>query len=449
MDLLNRLRETEENKKELIELMMLMRIPMSILGFPEGSLQLIQQAERVAKELGETRHLANLYSAMGAYYTQAGDHLTALRYTKEAFEKARTSNDIELVVPLGYSLCLTYGATGMRNKIVDKIPDVIDLIEKSGRESDFFATGLHPYSYLCTQCGQALWYLGHFEQGEVFLEKGLRSAIQVGDLASLGAAELGYGHYLIIKSEWESAKNHYEEGLKYCEEAKWHLGTAVALIRIGYLCSLLGNPENGKRHAEKGLQIYREIKVEIYLSWCTYLIGLIHLDLGTMPLPDRSPRREASAARKFEGGSLWPGIRGDTAREFPTRFALLPVWRSGRRRRLATASPPDGRKRANWYLERSPAPSLVRHFPGFLPGSSGRPWLESLAFERRLAKPERFGILALAKDLSKALFHHGTDGRPLAGGHIARFLQQCIRYLYGRLHTAICIRLYVEMSSAD
>jgi hypothetical protein len=127
----------------------------------------------------------------------------------------------------------------------------------------------------------------------------------------------------------------------------------------------------------------------------------------------------------------------------------LPVWRSGRRRRHATASPPDERKRANWCPERSPAPSLVRHFPGFLPGSTGHPWLESLAFERRFAKPEGFGTLALAKDLSKALLHHGPDGRPLSGGHVTRFLQQRIRYLYGRLHTSIFIRLYVKMSSAD
>ena len=42
------------------------------------------------------------------------------------------------MVPLGFSLCTTYGVSGWYKEIIDKMPEVISLIEKTGRESDFF-----------------------------------------------------------------------------------------------------------------------------------------------------------------------------------------------------------------------------------------------------------------------------------------------------------------------
>ena len=66
--------------------------------------------------------------------------MTAIRYTEEGFEEALKAQDIDLMVPLGFSLCTTYSALGQYKKIVDKMPEVINLIEKEGRESDFFAT---------------------------------------------------------------------------------------------------------------------------------------------------------------------------------------------------------------------------------------------------------------------------------------------------------------------
>ena len=55
IDLLNKLPETAENKKEKMEILYLMRIPLVFLGYPEGSLGLLQEGERLSKELGDER----------------------------------------------------------------------------------------------------------------------------------------------------------------------------------------------------------------------------------------------------------------------------------------------------------------------------------------------------------------------------------------------------------
>ena len=65
VELLNRLPDSEETKKKLIEVIRLMRISQVLLGYPEGSLSFLQQGERLAKELGDTRNLAVFHSGMG------------------------------------------------------------------------------------------------------------------------------------------------------------------------------------------------------------------------------------------------------------------------------------------------------------------------------------------------------------------------------------------------
>jgi tetratricopeptide (TPR) repeat protein len=282
VQLLNRLPETEENKKELIEVIQLMGIPMHLLAFPEGSLSFLQLAERLAKELGDTRYLAALYSLTGSYYTHAGDHSVAIRYTEEGFEEARKAQDIELMVLLGFSLCFSYQASGQYEKIVDKIPEVINLIQKTGRESEFFTASINPYSSICGSCSTALCNLGNFGEGEALMEKALRNAVQVGDPVTLGMAQLYYGVFFYWIGDWTSAKEHLEKSIAHCEEAKWYLGVANGLCVLGHVHSFLGDPENGRRQAEKGLQMYRDRGSEPYLSYYYWAMGSIHLDLGDL-----------------------------------------------------------------------------------------------------------------------------------------------------------------------
>jgi class 3 adenylate cyclase/tetratricopeptide (TPR) repeat protein len=91
--LFNTLLETEENKKKCIEVIVLMRVPAMLLGYPEDSLTFFQQGERLAKELGDTRRLAGFYSSMGSYYTHAGNHSMAFKYTEEALRLSRKNNE--------------------------------------------------------------------------------------------------------------------------------------------------------------------------------------------------------------------------------------------------------------------------------------------------------------------------------------------------------------------
>lgn len=282
IDMLNKLPDTAENKKEKMELLDLMGSPLAFLGFPEGSLGILQQGEQLSKELGDERRLAGFYNVMGMYYSHRGDPQLGMKYSEAAFKEARKNRDIELMVPLAFGLSVSYSPAGEFYKIVDMAPAVIDLIEKSGRESDSFSAGVNPYSVLCSYCGQSMGYLEAFDEGKALLEKGLRYATKMNDLIALGFIEAHYGYFYIAKGDWKPSKEHFEKGIKHSEETKWILGSAVSWSGLGYACAMLGDPETGKRHAEKGLKIHRDSGVEMYLSMAHSYLGWIHLDLGDL-----------------------------------------------------------------------------------------------------------------------------------------------------------------------
>jgi tetratricopeptide (TPR) repeat protein len=303
VELLERLPETKEKKKELVEVIRLMRVPLGLLMFPEGSLSFFQRGERLAKELGDAGLLAAIYSGISQYYNFMGDYVTAMGYSEEAFEEARKEEDIELMAPLGTSLCLSWLGAGQFEKIVHKMPEVISLFEKTGRESDFSAMGMNPYSYICGHCGLALGLLGRFEEGKAYLEKALANAIRLGDPATLWFTQCYYGLLLTQKGDFEAAKERLEKCLAHGEEAKLHGEASASLCILGYVHSLLGDPGAGRRQAEEGLRMYRESGVEYLLSYFHWMMSSIHLELSDLANAGISMEEALRLSRK--NGERW------------------------------------------------------------------------------------------------------------------------------------------------
>ncbi len=295
--LVHRPPETEEIKRELIEVILLMRASVTLLNFPEDCLSYLQLGERLAKELGDSRELAAVYAWMGSYYSHAGDHRTATRCTEEAFEEACNAQDIELMAPLGCSLGFSYTGIGQFQKVIDKMPEVITLIEKKAREADFFVN-LNSHSYLSGLCGIASAHLGRFKEGKAFMEKALCSATRTGDSVTLAFAHLDMGMVFFVEGVFKAAKEHFEKCISYCEVAKYSFLMSLASFMLGSVLSLLGAPGAGRRQMEKGLQIYRESGIEVFLSFCHLLMGDIQTSSNDLEGAEISMEEALRLARK-------------------------------------------------------------------------------------------------------------------------------------------------------
>jgi tetratricopeptide (TPR) repeat protein len=204
---------------------------------------------------------------------------------------------------------MSYMGTGQFNIIANIIPGVIDLLEKKEMESDFFANPVNPYSTQCAYCGVSMGYLGNFEEGQMFLEKGLRHAAQIGDLRTLAIVENCWGWFFHTKGNWKYAIEHFQNCIKYGEEVKFLAILAWSWALLGHVYSFLGDPETGKRYVEKGLKIQRDAGFEWFLSFHPYFLGDICLKSGDLKnarrFTDEALRLSPKNNEKLVEGRSW------------------------------------------------------------------------------------------------------------------------------------------------
>jgi len=176
ISVLNQMPDTDENKKRGIEVRRLMSVLMLALVFPEDSLQILKEGEKLSKELGDERSLAHLCGSIGMYHVLRGDTLEAVEYLESAFKIAEEMQDIELMIPVGFQLCICYLTIGRMFRVTEVAPRVITALEHSQRESESFGGKFNLYSGLASTYGHASACLGNFEEAETQCEKGLRLA---------------------------------------------------------------------------------------------------------------------------------------------------------------------------------------------------------------------------------------------------------------------------------
>jgi len=282
INVLNQLPDTEENKRKQIEVRILLRGSMSVLGFPEDSLQILEQGERISKELGDERSLAEFYSSIGFYYTIQGDSLKGLKYAEKAFKEAEKIQDLDLAAPIAFDLCAPYNISGEYSKILDVAPKIIALLEKTQRESESFGRGVNVYPFLLGNYGSAMGYVGSFEKGEALCEKAIRFALDARDLYSLVVIEHNYGWLFNFKGDGKNAVEHLQNGIRYSEEAQMPvlLGLLNSGLAWGYY--LLEEPEAAREQAEKAIKIHSDTGIPFLLSVAYSLLGTLHLDSGDL-----------------------------------------------------------------------------------------------------------------------------------------------------------------------
>ena len=283
LDVLASRSETEENKKEQIEVRLLIAGPMFSLGFPEDSLEILQAGETLAKEVGDEQNLARFLSLIGQYYAFKGEDLfQAIKYSEDSFKEAEKTNDIELMAPVGADLSLLYFWRGEYLKVTDIASKVIALLEKSQRQADFFGRPYNVYAFLLAQHATCSSRMGNHEEGQVFFERGLDFALKIKDLFALSMLELHHGWDFGLKGDAKKAMEHLQNCIGYCEEGQIVSLVNVAWLGLGWAHWLLGELKTARKYMEKGLKIQIDAGVPYDLGLFYAAAGMVDLDCGDL-----------------------------------------------------------------------------------------------------------------------------------------------------------------------
>jgi predicted ATPase len=288
VNVLNQLPETAKNKMERLEILRLMTIPMRLLGYPEGSLLFLQEGASLAKEIGDERTQIIFYSRIGNYYTiKEGNPLFGIKYSKVSFRNAVRIKNIELIARTGWDLTAAYVISGQYLKSSSVARKVIVLLEKTKKVDESFGAGLNVYGVLHAYYGSEIGWLGNFEEGKAFLEKGVRTTSEINDRTGAGLVEWFYGLFFCAKGDGKDAVDHFEKSIKYIEEVKYIIISGLAYSGLGWGHYLRGDLEAAQDYIEKGLKIHSDAGV-FWLSLHFLLLGMLNFDLGDLKTAQNS-----------------------------------------------------------------------------------------------------------------------------------------------------------------
>jgi predicted ATPase/class 3 adenylate cyclase len=299
ISVLSNMSETEANKREQIEIRLLMTVPIFLLGFPEDSLEILQKGERLTKEVGDERSLALFLSQIGQYYSFKGEDLPlGVQYCEAAFEEAEKIDDIELMAPFGSDLCLLYWRACELFKLIDVASKVIALIDKKQRQSESFGKPYNAYSVLQAFYAAGLGMMGNFEEGKALFEKGIKFALKIKDLTALAWLESRYGTMLNFKGDWKNAVEHYQNAIKYSEEAQMVVISGVYWIVLGWSYCQLGDHKTAREYMEKGLGMHSDAGAQFHLDFFYGLLSLVYFESGDLKIAQQRAEEALKLSQK-------------------------------------------------------------------------------------------------------------------------------------------------------
>jgi len=272
--------ETEQNKKERLEVILLMDIPMRLSAYPEDPLKFLEEGERLCRELGDKKSLAAIYNFIGLFHVVTGDPTLGRKYQEASFEEAEKIQDIETMAPIGWGLCYSYFWEGEYRRIVNIAPKVIKSLEKIQREDEFFGLPINIYSALQAVYGYSLGILGEFTKGEQLCEKALSFANKINHLLSIGSAEHRYGFLFVFKGDGKNAIKHLQSSIEYFEKSQAVILLPTAWSLLGYGYYLVGELETALKSIEKALNMQMDIGFP--RSWIHYFLSSVHFDSGNL-----------------------------------------------------------------------------------------------------------------------------------------------------------------------
>jgi len=264
-DLFCKKENSEKNKKERIDTLVLAGTPLLWLGMPDESLWVIDKQIELAEELGDSNRVSMSYNDKANYYVHRGDSELAGQYAEKAFKEAEKSRNLDLMVPSSMAVALTYLTLGRSHKILSFVPKVVQLIEEHKRESDSFLSPFKPYPFLLLYCGAASGDMGLFRDGIKYFNKGIKHALESSDKFVLATLKVTYGYIISNKGEWKLAIKYLKEGIKYAHEINYSWWKGYGYCLMGHATIMLGDHDTGVECLSKGLEMHENSGVEMML----------------------------------------------------------------------------------------------------------------------------------------------------------------------------------------
>jgi class 3 adenylate cyclase/tetratricopeptide (TPR) repeat protein len=275
IEISDRMPQTESIKNEEIEARFRLYRPAMFLGYPEETLQPLQEGADLSRKLGEPRRAAEFESKLAAAYAFRGQSALAARHGERCFEEAEQVADLDLMAETARDLCFAYSLSGAYRKVLALTSRIIPLLEMENKHEVYGRTG-STHARLCIYAGMALGYLGRFEEGIASCEKARLAALRRTDSRTffIGFFEMTSGMIFNTKGDGKAAVEHLQRALQIFEHTNaLTIFGPLTSAHLGYGHTLLGDPETGREYAERGIKLQNDASIATFLSFVHFVLG--------------------------------------------------------------------------------------------------------------------------------------------------------------------------------
>jgi len=303
---LNRLPDIEQNKSTRIDTTISAYPLMMALNFPEGCLDILDQAARVAEDLGNRAASLRLHAFIGMAYLAAGNTTESLKYTHKAFGEAEELGDETTLLATAMRLCYAYYMCGEALSVADVASKAVALLERRQATSAGRLPEFDVYTMLLVFLGWAKAMLGDFDDGERLCEKGVSIAVETQSQFSLASAWFQRGMVSLYRGKPETLLRYAREAKRISEDAQVSYIVGPSWVLEGWGRYYQGDIAGAKQCADKGMLLCLENRFVGGLATAYLLSGLVSQALGNLPEAQSSMEEAVRAGREnnqrhFEG----------------------------------------------------------------------------------------------------------------------------------------------------
>jgi tetratricopeptide (TPR) repeat protein len=306
LKIFDELPDAQKTSEKTHDIYNLMRLPIAMLGYPKGSLKILEAGAEIAKQVGDQKLLARFYNNISILHTARGDSRLSIANNEKSFNEANKIEDIEMMAPVALSLSYAYASTCQYGKIIRISLTIIELIEKSGRESEFFNTPFNLYSFILGLCGTSMGIRGDFKKGKYMSEKGLNHATKIGHATTLAFTELQRASLLVLTGDGKAAIPHCRSSIKHSEDTEWPTILSQAWSVLGFSNYLIGDLKQARKFVVRGMKIQKDSGIEAMLSMHYWMYSRILFASGNLEEALRFTEKtlnlsERNSEKRYEG----------------------------------------------------------------------------------------------------------------------------------------------------
>ena len=259
LEIAMRLPKSADNLRRAIDARMDVSFTLPTLGHVARAITLLEDAERLGRELGDARRLGQLATQMAGLLWFDGRYREGLEQAKRALAAATTLDDAELRLRAMYSLALNFGLMGQYRVAIEHLaPHTAGAgIELAKRIPSAFAASL----YLMACGWRGAWHalLGEFRDAVIYADRGMQFAEEL-DVPR--AKAFAYVYRALVsrrKGEAAEALPLLERALELSEKEGMRFWISAASINLGRALADLDRAGEGLPHCERGMQLQEQM----------------------------------------------------------------------------------------------------------------------------------------------------------------------------------------------